>query len=214
MIMEPYELPRQKMVQEQLVAKDIRDARVLDAFRKVPRHLFVPESERARAYEDHPLAIGLDQTISQPYMVACMTEALGLSGGQRVLEVGTGSGYQTAILLALGADVYTVERIPELSDLARRNLEQAGFRGAHLKVGDGTLGWPQEAPFERVIVTAGAPSLPIVLLEQLREGGVMVIPVGDEAEQQLMLVRREGGFVKKKRICSCIFVKLLGKEGW
>jgi protein-L-isoaspartate(D-aspartate) O-methyltransferase len=205
---------RFRMVEEQLVGKGIRNGRVLDAFRAVPRHLFVPEAEQARAYEDHPVGIGHQQTISQPFMVACMSQALELSGGERVLEVGTGSGYQTAILLALGATVYTVERIPELAETARKNLERAGFPGAHFKVDDGTLGWPEEAPFDRVIVTAGAPSLPIALLQQLREGGSMVIPVGNESEQELLLVRREGGLVKKKRICACVFVKLLGKEGW
>jgi len=214
MILESLDEQRRRMAEEQLAAKGIRDERVLDAFRRVPRHLFVPEAEQARAYGDHPVAIGFQQTISQPFMVACMTQALALAGGEKVLEIGTGSGYQTAILLALGARVYTVERIPELSDLARRNLERAGLSGAQFKVDDGTLGWPEEGPFDRVVVTAGAPSLPIALLQQLKEGGSMVIPVGSEAEQELLLVRREGGLVKQKRICSCVFVKLLGKEGW
>ncbi len=212
--MESYEILRDRMVEGQLASKGIRDERVLDTFRRVPRHLFVPDEIRDLAYEDRPLFIGHGQTISQPYMVACMTEALGLSGGEKVLEIGTGSGYQTAILLELGARVYSIERIPELSEFARGNLARAGMGGAVLRVGDGTLGWPEEAPFDRVIVTAGAPSMPVRLVEQLAEGGAMVIPVGDEVEQELYLVRREKGGVIRKRICACVFVKLVGEEGW
>jgi len=212
--MDSFEILRARMVDEQIAAKGIRDGRVLEAFRRVPRHLFVPEDIRDLAYEDRPHSIGRGQTISQPYMVACMSEALELGGGEKVLEIGTGSGYQTSILLELGARVFSVERIPELSEFARANLERVGCPGACLRVGDGTLGWPEEAPFDRVIVTAGAPSLPLPLLDQLREGGAMVIPVGDEAEQQLYLVRRENGEIRKTRICACIFVKLLGEEGW
>jgi protein-L-isoaspartate(D-aspartate) O-methyltransferase len=187
---------------------------VLAVFRTVPRHLFVPEEARGAAYEDHPIGIGAEQTISQPYMVATMTQALDLQGGEKVLEIGTGSGYQTAILLALGCEVWTVERLPDLSRQALRNLELAGLPGAHPRVGDGSLGWPEEAPFDRVIVTAGAPTMPVSLVEQLREGGHLAIPVGDEREQVLWLVSRGGGFVRKKRICSCAFVKLVGQEGW
>jgi len=205
---------RASMVDVQLQARDIRDPRVLAAFRAVPRHLFVHPSLRDFAYEDHPLAIGLQQTISQPYMVATMTQALQLRGGEKVLEIGTGSGYQTAILLAMGCDVWSVERLPELSAQAAGNLEQAGLPGAHLRVGDGSLGWPEEAPFDRVIVTAGAPTMPVSLIQQLREGGSMAIPVGDEREQELWLVARGGGVVRKTRICSCVFVKLVGAEGW
>ena len=214
MIEEHAEPPRRRMVEEQLVAKGIRDDRVLEAFHRVARHLFVPEELRSRAYGDHPLAIGHEQTISQPYMVAFMTEALGLSGGEKVLEVGTGSGYQTAILLALGARVYTMERVAELSDSARKDLERAGFPGAQFKVGDGTRGWPEAAPFDRVIVTAGAPAVPVSLVEQLREGGSMVIPVGEEKRQELLHVRREAGKVTRRKLCECVFVKLLGREGW
>ena len=214
MIMEPFEDLRRRMVEDQLAAKGIRDGRVLEAFRKVPRHLFVPEDARPFAYEDRPLSIGRGQTISQPYMVACMTEALALSGGEKVLEVGTGSGYQTAILLQLGARVLSIERVAGLSEFARDNLERAGLTGAVLRVGDGTLGWPEEAPFERVIVAAGAPSVPGPLLDQLADGGAMAIPVGDESEQELFLVRRENGEIRRSRICACIFVKLIGREGW
>lgn len=211
---DPFEALRRRMVDEQLAGQGIRDGRVLEAFRKVPRHVFVPESEAAQAYENHPVPIGQGQTISQPYMVAVMTQALALQGGERVLEIGSGSGYQTAILKAVGGDVYTVERLPELSERARRNVERAGYFGVHYRTGDGTRGWPEEAPFDRVVVTAGAPSLPLSLVEQLRDGGSMVIPVGGEEEQELLLVRREQGRVSRERICTCVFVKLWGEEGW
>lgn len=211
MIMEP---PRLRMVREQLASRGIRDPRVLDAFRKVPRHLFVPEEVRDRAHEDRALEIGLGQTISQPYMAACMTEALHLSGGEKVLEIGTGSGYQTALLLELGARVCSIERLSGHSDRARANLEHSGFRDAHLKVGDGTLGWSEEAPFDRVIVTAGAPWIPRTLLSQVRAEGWMIVPVGGESRQELLRVSREGGRIVRTRISSCVFVKLLGKEGW
>jgi protein-L-isoaspartate(D-aspartate) O-methyltransferase len=202
------------MVEEQLAGQGIHDRRVLDAFRKVPRHVFVPETEAAQAYENHPVPIGQGQTISQPYMVAVMTQALALQGGEKVLEIGSGSGYQTAILKAVGGDIYTVERLPELSERARRNVELAGYSDVHYRTGDGTRGWPEEAPFDQVIVTAGAPSLPLSLVEQLRDGGSMVIPVGGEEEQELLLVRRERGRVSRERICTCVFVKLWGEEGW
>ena len=209
-----FESLRRRMVEEQLAGQGIRDERVLAAFRQIPRHLFVPEEKREQAYENHPVAIGQGQTISQPYMVACMTEALALRGGEKVLEVGSGSGYQTAVLKALNADVYTVERLPELSERARENVERAGFGGVHYRVGDGSRGWSEEAPFDRVIVTAGAPTMPVSLVEQLKDGGSMVIPVGGEETQDLLLVRRGEGRVTRERICSCIFVKLLGDEGW
>lgn len=209
-----YESLRRKMVDEQLAGHGIRDERVLSAMGRIPRHLFVPESMADQAYEDHPVAIGQGQTISQPYMVACMSQALALQGGEKVLEVGSGSGYQTAVLKALNADVYTVERLPELSDRARENVERAGFSGVHYRVGDGSRGWTEEAPFDRVIVTAGAPTMPVSLVQQLREGGSMVIPVGGDERQELLLVRRGQGRVTRERICSCMFVKLLGDEGW
>ena|SRR5689334_22451566 len=209
-----YDSLRRRMVEEQLSRQGIRDERVLEALRRVPRHLFVPEEMADQAYEDHPVAIGQGQTISQPYMVACMSQALELRGGEKVLEIGSGSGYQTAVLKALNADVYTIERLPELSDRARGNVERAGFGGVHYRVGDGSRGWTEEAPFDRVIVTAGAPTMPVSLVEQLREGGSMVIPVGGEEGQELLLVRRGDGRVTRERICSCLFVKLVGEEGW
>lgn len=205
---------RRRMVREQIASRGLRDERLLGALEGVPRHLFVPPERRDQAYEDRPLEIGWDQTISQPYMVACMTQALALKGGERVLEIGTGSGYQTAVLLAMGAGVYSMERIPELSAAARAALDETGRRGALLRVGDGTLGWPEQAPFDRILITAGAPSIPLTLLQQLREGGTMVVPVGGAEGQQLMVVRRENGLVTRSEICACTFVKLLGQEGW
>ncbi|MHC4606783.1 MAG: protein-L-isoaspartate(D-aspartate) O-methyltransferase [Planctomycetota bacterium] len=210
----PHDDRRERMVRERLAGRGIRDERVLAAFRRVPRHRLVPEKLAGQAYEDHPLDIGFGQTISQPYMVAHMTQELEISGGERVLEVGTGSGYQCAILAEMGARVRTIERIAELSNRARRALEGLGYTDVQYRVGDGTLGWPEEAPFDRIIVTAGAPSLPVALTAQIAEGGRMVIPIGDAYQQDLFVVRKEGGFVKKKRTVPCIFVKLLGKEGW
>jgi protein-L-isoaspartate(D-aspartate) O-methyltransferase len=210
---QPDQKHRARMVDGQL-SGHIRDEMVLRAMRLVPRHLFVPGSELQHAYGDHPLAIGHGQTISQPYMVAKMSESLSLRGGEKVLEIGTGSGYQTAVLKALQADVYTVERVPELSEQAQQNVARAGYSGVHYRIGDGSQGWPGEAPFDRVIVTAGAPTMPVSLVEQLREGGSMVIPVGGETEQELLLVRRGQGRVTRERICACVFVKLRGAEGW
>ncbi|HEX7901325.1 MAG TPA: protein-L-isoaspartate(D-aspartate) O-methyltransferase [Planctomycetota bacterium] len=203
------------MVEEQIARRGVRDPRVLAAVGKVPRHLFVPAGLEARAYDDKPLGIGREQTISQPYMVALMSEALELRGGERVLEVGTGSGYQTAVLLELGADVLSVERVPELSAKARAALDAAGYgRRGRLTVGDGSSGVGTEAPFDRIIVTAGAPAVPPSLVEQLGDGGVMVIPVGGEDEQDLLRLRREDGRVTREKMCGCVFVKLLGAEGW
>jgi protein-L-isoaspartate(D-aspartate) O-methyltransferase len=211
---DPYGELRRRMVDEQLAGQGIGDRRVLEALREVPRHLFVPEAQVSQAYENHPVAIGEGQTISQPYMVACMSQALSLQGGEKILEIGSGSGYQTAVLKALGGDVYTVERVPELSERARRNVERSGYSGVQYRIGDGSRGWPEAAPFDRIIVTAGAPSVPLPLVEQLRDGGSMVIPVGGEDEQELLLVRRGQGRVTRERICTCVFVKLWGEEGW
>ena len=211
---DPFADQRESMVQNHLVARGIRQKPALAAFRRVRREWFVPEAVRASTYGDYPLAIGHGQTISQPYMVALMTQELRVGAGQRVLEIGTGSGYQTAILAALGAQVYTVERIAKLSEKARRVLEGAGYDRVRYHVGDGTLGWPEEAPFERIMVTAGAPKLPQPLAEQLADGGRMVIPVGPSSHQDLLLVTREGSDVKEHLICGCVFVKLIGEQGW
>ena len=206
---------RRRMVEEQIARRGVRDARVLAAAGRIPRHLFVPPGLEDRAYDDGPLGIGSAQTISQPYMVAFMTEALELRGGERTLEVGTGSGYQTAVLLELGAEVLSVEVLPELSARARATLDAAGYAGrGRLIVGDGSKGVEAEAPFDRIIVTAGSPAVPPSLEAQLGEGGVMVIPVGGENEQQLLRLRRERGRVTRENMCACVFVKLRGAEGW
>lgn len=207
-------LARRRMVQEQLIPRGITDRRVLEALAKVPRHLFVPEALWHQAYSDRPLPIGYGQTISQPYIVALMTEALELRGDERVLEVGTGSGYQAAILAELAKQVYSVERMPELAKRARRILDRLGYGNVLIRVGDGSKGWPERAPFDAIIVTAGAPKVPKALLQQLKIGGRMVIPVGDEQSQELLkIVRLKDGF-QQEELGGCRFVKLIGEEGW
>ncbi|HKS15681.1 MAG TPA: protein-L-isoaspartate(D-aspartate) O-methyltransferase [Planctomycetota bacterium] len=214
MITVEYAAERERMVKDQLEKKGIRNPRVLDAFRTVPRHAFVNPADEAAAYEDRPLALSGGQTISQPYMVALMTQALDVSPGHRTLEVGTGSGYQAAILAQLGARVHTVERLPALSDEARRRLDRAGYSDIRYRVGDGTLGWPEEPEFDRIVVTAGAPDVPIGLLSRLGEGGILVVPIGDDRVQDLVRFRRGEGRVTRERLCRCSFVKLIGAEGW
>ena len=211
-----YEHARAAMVEGQLRCRGIRDAGVLEAMGRVPRELFVPPSRRAEAYFDGALGIGQGQTISQPYMVALMTQDLHLRGSERVLEVGTGSGYQAAVLGGLCAHVYTVERLELLSEAARELLCDAlGYRNISFLVGDGTLGWPEEAPFDRIIVTAGAPHRPDVLLSQLAPGGEAVVPVGDRHYQTLMRYRRQpDGSLVELGVCECMFVKLIGEDGW
>ncbi|MFC1594436.1 protein-L-isoaspartate(D-aspartate) O-methyltransferase [Candidatus Omnitrophota bacterium] len=205
---------RSAMVQEQLVRRGISDSRVLDAFRTVERHKFVPGNAQKNAYDDCPLTIGNDQTISQPYMVALMTQCLELRGDEKVLEIGTGSGYQTAILAALCKSVYSVERIKELADRAMNTLQELGYANIHIKIDDGTLGWNQEAPFDAIIVTAGAPDIPETLLGQLGVYGKIAIPVGDRSSQMLRVVIKSKEKCTTKDICGCIFVPLLGKYGW
>jgi protein-L-isoaspartate(D-aspartate) O-methyltransferase len=202
------------MVKFQLEDRGIKDPRVLATFGEVARERFVPEEHGGEAYDDHPLPIGLGQTISQPYMVALMTECLRLGGQDRVLEIGTGSGYQTAILSRLAGKVYSVERLDELSKSAKKALEETGCQNVLLRVGDGSLGWPEEAPFDRVLVTAGAPGVPETLERQLTEGGLLVIPIGDEWQQELVVVEKSGGRRTQRHICYCHFVKLIGQEGW
>jgi protein-L-isoaspartate(D-aspartate) O-methyltransferase len=202
------------MVEEQLVRRGITDARVLDAIRKIPRHVFVEEALRDRAYGDHPLPIGEGQTISQPYMVAAMTQLLKLEGTEKVLEIGTGSGYQTAILATLARRVCSVERLPALAARARRVLEELGNTNVIVKTGDGSFGWPDEAPFDRVLVTAGAPQVPAPLFQQLAEGGRLVVPVGELQGQTLFLVEKVDGRMRTSTDCGCVFVKLIGKYGW
>lgn len=211
---EDYESLRLRMVERQIRARGVRDERVLEAMRKVPRHVFVPPDLVDEAYEDHPLSIGKGQTISQPYMVALMTEALELEGNEKVLEVGTGSGYQTAILAELAREVYSIERIPELARDAERRLEDLGYTNVHIKVGNGTLGWPEEAPFDAIMVTAGAPKVPGPLKAQLADGGRLVIPVGSEFHQILYRVKRQKDTFSEEALTSCVFVPLVGEEGW
>jgi len=205
---------RRQMVERQLRSRDIRDERVLAAFMDVPRHKFVSSSELDSAYDDRPLSIGEGQTISQPYMVALMTQYLELKGDERTLEIGTGSGYQAAILSRLCREVFTVERIAKLSERAAEILAELGYDNIHFKVGDGTLGWPEEAPFDRIIITAGAPRIPPSLAEQLAEGGILVAPVGGEYAQDLVVATKREGKLEERTVCGCVFVRLIGKEGW
>jgi len=209
-----YQAERIRMVRQQLADRDITDERVLEAFRRVPRHSFVTPDARHQAYEDHPIAIGNDQTISQPYMVAIMTQCLAIGGWENVLEIGTGSGYQTAILAEITQTVYTIERFKGLSQGAGKALTDLGYTNIIYGVGDGTLGWLDHSPFDRIIVTAGAPSVPEPLRNQLADGGLLVIPVGPAESQKLMVVSRDGDSFEENEICSCKFVKLIGQEGW
>ena len=205
----------ERMVRFQIESRDIRDSRVLEAMRRVPRHLFVPLGSRATAYEDHPVSIGHKQTISQPYMVAFMTDALELRGDERVLEIGTGSGYQTAVLAELCRAVYSVERIPELAEAATRALHSLGYDNVSLRTGDGCEGWPEHAPFDRILVAAAAPALPEALRAQLADNGVMVIPVGDwRRTQEIVVARRTGGSITVERSIGCRFVPLIGRGGF
>ena len=205
---------RRDMVERQIAARGVRDPRVLEAMSRVPRHLFVPAELAERAYEDSPLPIGEGQTISQPYMVAWMSELLAPGEGDRVLEIGTGSGYQAAILCELAAEVISVERFPELAREAEERLASLGYRNIAIHVGDGTLGWPARAPYDGIIVTAGAPSVPGPLMQQLRDGGRLVIPVGPSGMQMLNLITRHGDDFEVSEKGSCVFVPLTGKLGW
>lgn len=213
--MNAYQGTREEMVRTQLEERGIRDARVLDAMAKVPRHRFVDPALQSRAYGDHALPIGAGQTISQPYMVALMTEALQLSGGEKVLEIGTGSGYQTAVLAEFTPRLFTIERSPELARSAAKKLRELGYGNVIIKTGDGTLGWPEHAPYDRILVTAGAPEIPPTLFSQLAPGGILVIPVGDREVQTLeVMVKKGDGEALSKRLIECAFVPLLGREGW
>lgn len=207
---------RSEMVEHQLRARGICDERVLEAFLKVPRHEFVRPEDVQRAYEDHPLPIGFGQTISQPYMVATMTEALQLQGDEKALEIGAGSGYQAAILAELCREVYAIERIAELATCAQETLQRLGYTNVHIVVGDGTLGLPEHAPFDAIVVSAAAPDVPPALVEQLAHGGRLVIPVGPPYTQMLLRVtkERETGQIKQEEICPCVFVPLVGEFGW
>jgi len=209
-----FEKARERMVDLQIVRRGIKDPRVIAAMKKVPRHFFVSESMRSQAYEDHPLPIEEKQTISQPYIVALMTEALQLKGHEKVLEIGTGSGYQTAILAELADKVFTIERIPLLAEKARKRLEELGYKNIVYRIGDGTLGWPEEAPFDGILVSAAAPSIPQPLIDQLAMGGRLIIPVGDRLSQELVLVERVPEGIRKSFLGGVRFVDLIGKWGW
>ena len=205
-----WDAERRRMVEEQLRGRDIRSVRVLDAMLKVPRHLFVPEEQRARAYTDSPLPIGYEQTISQPYIVAFMTEMLRPEPGQRVLEVGTGSGYQAAVLSELGAEVFTIEIVPPLADRARATLQRLGYRKIQVRTGNGYAGWPEHAPYDRIAVTAAPDAVPPALIDQLKVGGLMAIPVGT-LFQELRILRRTSGGVETISTMRVRFVPMTGK---
>jgi protein-L-isoaspartate(D-aspartate) O-methyltransferase len=200
---------RLRMVSEQIESRRVRDALTLAAMRKVPRHLFVAPEFAGQAYDDHPLPIGHGQTISQPYIVAFMTEALGLKGGETVLEVGTGSGYQAAVLAEIAAHVYTIEIVAPLAEEARQRLARLGYKNVSVRAGDGYLGWPEAAPFGGIVVTAAAPRIPVPLKEQLKDGGRLVIPVGEEF-QELVVVTRRGSAYDERRVLAVRFVPMTG----
>ncbi len=212
--MEEFQRLRDLMVSTQLVPRGIKDERVLRAMRKVPRHLFMPESVRYSAYDDMAMEIGEGQTISQPYMVAVMTELLELKGTEKVLEIGTGSGYQAAILAELSSEVYTIERISALADRSRETLRGLGYGNIHVVVGDGTVGLADMAPFDRIIITAAAPSIPPPLVGQLREGGIIVAPVGERYSQILLKGRKVEDHLAEEFSTPCAFVPLIGEHGW
>jgi protein-L-isoaspartate(D-aspartate) O-methyltransferase len=215
MIRNGYANQRQLMVDSQIIARGIKDERVIDAFLKAPRHFFLDDAFHGQAYDDNPLPIGEKQTISQPYIVALMTEALELKGGERVLEIGTGSGYQTAILAQLAEQVYSIERIPGLAKRARKAFDMLKYTNIVVTIADGTLGWREHAPYDGIIVTAAAPRPPKALLDQLGKGGRMIIPVGDEASQNMMLyIREDDGRFTSENKSGCRFVKLIGEQGW
>ena len=209
-----FEDQRRKMVETQIMRRGISDETVLAALLKVPRELFVPQEFQHLAYDDSPLSIGNGQTISQPYIVALMMELLELKNSDKVLEIGTGSGYQTALLAEICAEVFTVERIGALSVLARKVLREAGYENIHFKIGDGSLGWNDKTKFDKIIVTAASPKIPPPLLNQLQEGGIMVIPTGSKFMQNLIVIINKNGEFVRKNHGGCTFVPLIGEEGW
>ena len=214
MLASNFEKARARMVEEQLIPRSIHDQKTLEAMRKVPRHLFVEDALKNQAYGDYPLPIGRGQTISQPYIVALMTQALGLKGHEHVLEIGTGSGYQAAILSQICEKVYTVERIDTLLVQARKVFDSLHYLNILTKLDDGTNGWPEYSPYDVIIVTAGGPKIPLPLLEQLADPGILVIPVGDRGVQDLRLVTKKEGDITEKTIELVRFVNLIGDHGW
>ena len=214
MMRNDYVQARERMVEQQLVSRGILDPRVLRAMATVPRHLFLENALWNRAYEDHPLPIGADQTISQPYMVALMAEALELKGAEKVLEVGTGSGYAAAVLGELCAEIFTVEAVKELAWKARSLLSSLGYGNVSVLVGDGTLGWEEHAPYDAVIISAAAPCIPRPLLEQLKIPGRLLFPMGEKDLQTLVRLRKDQGGIREEYLGECLFVKLKGRYGW
>lgn len=215
--MDEYVKPRMRMINSQLISRGIRDERVLKAMEKIPRHLFVDEGLQSQAYADNPLPIGDRQTISQPYIVALMTEALELTGSEKVLEIGTGSGYQAAVLAELADRVFSIERIASLADRARKILDFLGYFNVLIRVGDGTYGWREESPFDAIIVTAGAPEVPRTYVEQLAIGGRLIVPTGDRYTQTLLKITRlseDPGDIETEDLGGCRFVHLIGEYGW
>lgn len=210
-----YSIARRRMVEQQIIARGVTDQRVIEAMKTVPRHLFVTAGLQGHAYSDSSLPIGEKQTISQPYMVAAMTAALELKGDERILEIGTGSGYQTAILATLAKRVYSIERIAVLAGRARKVLDQLHLSNVNIKIADGTLGWKEQAPFDGILVAAGSPEVPTYYLEQLEVGGKLVLPVGDRSQQVLIRVIRQadGSFINEQ-LMGCRFVPLIGEQGW
>jgi protein-L-isoaspartate(D-aspartate) O-methyltransferase len=212
--MEAYQTERDRMVEYQIASRGIKDPKVISAMRKVPRHLFLPKESWPYAYVDSPVRIGCGQTISQPYIVALMTELLEVEQDHRVLDIGTGSGYQAAILGELTKEVHSIERHPDLANLAEQRLQALGYENVSVHIGDGTQGFPPRAPYDRIIVAAAAPSVPDALLDQLNEGGRLVIPVGKRFSQQLEVWDRRGEKFKKSTNIPVIFVPLIGSGGW
>jgi len=206
-----YSVLRKRMVEEQLIPRGIKTPRVLDAFYKVERHKFIPEALRTSAYADFPVPIGEGQTISQPYIVALMTECLDLKGEEKVLEIGTGSGYQAAILAELVREVYTVERFEVLAKGAESVFNELGYKNITIKVSDGTLGWTEAAPFDRIIITAASPRIPLPLTEQLKESGKLILPLGESFSQVLTVAEKKKGRFESVEVCGCVFVPLIGK---
>ena len=209
-----YEVSRQVMIEHHLKGRGIHDKRVLEAMSEIPRQAFVPAKYTAQSYDDNPLPIGVGQTISQPYIVALMTQSLKLTGTEEVLEIGTGSGYQTAILATLAKQVYTVERFHELSESAQAVLAKLRIENIDYAIGDGSCGWQEEKQFDRIIITAAVPHIPEPLENQLKEGGLLVAPVGGQWAQDLIIAEKKNGQLQQETICGCRFVKLIGKNGY
>ncbi len=209
-----YAISRRTMIDSHLRGRDIHDRRVLDAMERLPREYFLPEKYASNAYDDNPLPIGMGQTISQPYIVALMTQCLELSGSEEVLEIGTGSGYQCAVLTALAARVYTMERFNELSEQAQAALGELDCGNIEFAVGDGSCGWPGDKQFDRIIVTAAVPHIPEPLKDQLKEDGLLIAPVGGQYSQELIVAKKHHGHLTTKTICGCRFVKLIGQHAY